>query len=483
MNTIKDKTPIRFSGIKGIKQLYYHILESWNPKDTYYIVSAPVFSFTKLENFFINKVHSKRISDRVFIKMIINRNAQNYGLIRKNMPFCQVKFVDIETTAEYGILNDLLFIVNYGKSPYAVLIKDKDLADTFKTYFELLWAQGRTVKIPPLVKINKSFDEIIKEYIDKNPTIICDEHNYKKISKKEFKPICIRNNNYSNIKKIKKEINKNKNKIIIGIGGCTALDAARACSNKEIPCILIPTILSTVCISVDKSVLKVKGETRTFNTEPPEKVVLSMKEVMKTKRFDLVRWSQAGFGDLFAKIGASIDVVYRQIKNNNDTMSLDKVRRNIPEVFDAIDYVLDKFNNYNKKDLESLAVFLHEASVAIIIQDTFELSGGAEHNLAYILEKKYLSKNRRLEHGILVSIGSLIEFKLFEEITGDNSLYKKMRIIYKKLKLPTTYNDLKKIGITKEYLIKSINDLKGLHTFMSAHSNKAIKLLDIIFKK
>ena len=130
-----------------------------------------------------------------------------------------------------------------------------------------------------------------------------------------------------------------------------------------------------------------------------------------------------------------------------------------------------------------LATYLHEASVSIIIRDSFELSGGAEHNLAYILEKKYLKKEKKIEHGLLVSVGSLIEFKLFGEITGDDSLYRKMRIIYEKLKLPTSYKKLEEIGIKKEYLISAIKDLKGLNTFMSDNIKKSISLLDEVFNK
>ena len=96
MLKIKKKKLYHFSGIRGIKELYSHIINSWSSKDTYCIVSAPLDSFKKLEEFFLNTVHSKRIKDRVLIKMIINRNAQSYGLVRKNMPFTQIKFLDNE---------------------------------------------------------------------------------------------------------------------------------------------------------------------------------------------------------------------------------------------------------------------------------------------------------------------------------------------------------------------------------------------------
>ena len=121
---LKDKEVYRFTGITGIKKLYSYLVNNWKPKDTYCIVSAPLESFEKLESFFLKTVHAKRIKDRVMLKIIINNDAQSFGFVRKRMPFTQVKFLNIDTTAEYGVMNDLLFIVNYDKQPYGMLIKD-----------------------------------------------------------------------------------------------------------------------------------------------------------------------------------------------------------------------------------------------------------------------------------------------------------------------------------------------------------------------
>ena len=45
-----------YEGIRGIKSLYNEIINSWNSGDEYYIASAPLESFEKLEWFFLNIV-------------------------------------------------------------------------------------------------------------------------------------------------------------------------------------------------------------------------------------------------------------------------------------------------------------------------------------------------------------------------------------------------------------------------------------------
>ncbi|MBU1245877.1 MAG: iron-containing alcohol dehydrogenase [Nanoarchaeota archaeon] len=480
---LKNKYVEEFNGVGGIKELYKIIINSWKPKDQYYIASAPVGSFEKLEKFFLEVVHKKRIKDKVVLKILINKEGESYGFIRKKMPHTQVKFLDINTKVEYGILNNLFFIVDYGKKPRAILVRDSNLANTFKEFFNILWNQGREINTPPLVKLNSSIKSIIYSYRSKNPIIITDPYNYN-IAKKFGKVVCIKNNKYENVGLVQRKILKGNHKIVIGLGGCTALDVARACSTKNIPSILIPSMLSTVCISVDKSVLSVRGKIKTFQTETPNKIIFNLPLIFSSNRKELEKWSQSGFGDLFAKIGASIDVVFRNSQKTKDVISLEKVRRNVPEVFEAVEWVLTSFEGYGKKELEKLASFLHDASVSIILRDSFELSGGGEHDLAYAMERRY-KKGKKIwpTHGQIASVGTLIELKLFGEITNDYSLYDKMVKIYNKLGLPVDYDSLKKIGLKKEYLISGLRDASKFNTLMGHNSKKAIGLLDEIFLK
>lgn len=128
-----------FHGILGIKSLYTEIINSWERGDEYFIVSAPLESFKKLEAFFLEIVHKKRVKDKVKLRIIINKNSKKYGLARTKLPLTQVKYLDIDTKTEYGVLNDYFFLVNYGSDPYGLLIKDKNFSETYSVYFDLLW--------------------------------------------------------------------------------------------------------------------------------------------------------------------------------------------------------------------------------------------------------------------------------------------------------------------------------------------------------
>jgi sugar-specific transcriptional regulator TrmB len=133
-----------YSGIRGVKSLYTEVINSWNVGDEYYIASAPIESFKKIEGFFLDVVHEKRIKDKVKLKILVNKNCKNWGSIRAKMPLTEVRYLDISTRTEYGVLNDYFFLITYSEEPYGLLIKDKNFADTYKVFFERLWTQAET---------------------------------------------------------------------------------------------------------------------------------------------------------------------------------------------------------------------------------------------------------------------------------------------------------------------------------------------------
>lgn len=132
-----------FYGLRGIKSLYTEIINSWKKGDEYYIASAPMESFSKLEGFFLDVVHKKRKKDKISLKILVNEKARKWGEVRKKMPLTEVRYLAIETTTEYGILNDYFFLISYGTEkgtePYGLLIKDRNFARTYNVFFEMLW--------------------------------------------------------------------------------------------------------------------------------------------------------------------------------------------------------------------------------------------------------------------------------------------------------------------------------------------------------
>src|SRR5581483_2705819 len=212
---------------------------------------------------------------------------------------------------------------------------------------------------------------LVEQEYTKDTLIICDAFNYPQLGcqfRKELADSCQK----SLVWRITRSYEYNK---ILAIGGCTALDIGRACA-RGMDLICFPTVLSTTCISCDRSKIQFSNGHRLVKTQPPSKTIISMPFILQSKEEDLIRWTQSGFGDLFANISASIDVQYQK-----QQLDFDKVRDNVFKSFEALDWVIQHFTSYNEKCLRRLSQHLHHSSIEVIQRNNTKLSLGSEHLL------------------------------------------------------------------------------------------------------
>ncbi|MEM4755605.1 MAG: iron-containing alcohol dehydrogenase [Candidatus Woesearchaeota archaeon] len=352
---------------------------------------------------------------------------------------------------------------------------------------------------PELIMTNETITSLLEEKYLKNQNdqtvvLITDPYGYNNLDLKKYDGkgiiIEVRDNKQTTIDTII-EIVKNHNGYndqyrIIGIGGCTALDIARAYAktlvekNKQtFELYLFPTIISTSCISVDKSVIQDEnGNNSLKDTVPPLETIISISTILSSKKSELKKWLQSGFGDLFANISASIDMQYKK----ND-LSYETIKANVPEIFKLIAWVNHEFSDYNQQCLKKLSQESHASSLGVIQRGDTLLSAGGEHKLYHILIKQQKGYTReKPTHGQLVAIGTILAAKILEEKTNDRRLYDELRQAYKILGLPLTYEELEKIGVEKNHLVKGLQTLATSNTFLGDYFLKNnYTVLDKVF--
>lgn len=330
-----------------------------------------------------------------------------------------------------------------------------------------------TKNVPELEFTEKSITKVVQELTDEDTLIVTDLYGFQTLSQYGRTEL-VRNNHIDNVERILKG---NKYSKVLAVGGCTALDVGRACAaGKEV--IAIPTILSTSCISVDRSVIRYKGGSRLEKTTAPRKTIVSIPSISGCYISDLEKWSQSGFGDLFANISASIDLQYR-----SGQFTLDRVKENVPECFESLEWVVDSFTGYDKACLTRLANYLHNSSLVVIERGNTELSAAGEHQLYHkMIEQQEQYTEDVPTHGQLVAVGTLIAAKIFEEQTGDTSLYRQLRTAYGKLGLPLEYDELRKIGIERAHIVQGLNSITDSNTHIGDYFAKNdYSILDYIF--
>lgn len=139
LEKLKTKA-ILYEGIKAIKNFYLNILEELSPKETYYIIGA-TYGENKpgIKEFFEN-YHRQRAKKKIKIKMLANYDIKN-KLVKTTYLKAEIKFLP-----QYLISNMIItfyknksFIFFLSKEPVGFLIKNEEITNGFKTYFDAFW--------------------------------------------------------------------------------------------------------------------------------------------------------------------------------------------------------------------------------------------------------------------------------------------------------------------------------------------------------
>lgn len=130
-----------YRGIKGLKVLFKDTLEEG--KD-YYVIGAPKASLEILGSSFWENYNLKREKKKIMIKMIFNAELREWSkkIVSKitKIKFLPKQFDGISETMVYG---DKVAIFVWTEKPIATLIKDFNLANSYKQYFNLLWDMAK----------------------------------------------------------------------------------------------------------------------------------------------------------------------------------------------------------------------------------------------------------------------------------------------------------------------------------------------------
>ncbi|HOT74342.1 MAG TPA: hypothetical protein PK467_01035 [Candidatus Wallbacteria bacterium] len=328
-------------------------------------------------------------------------------------------------------------------------------------------------KLPELEFRNETIKSLVSRLAGEDVLIVTDPFNYPKVSG-AGRCVVAPDNRCEQIPVIKSGPDYCR---VIAVGGCAALDIGRACAvGKSIT--VIPAILSTSCISLDRSVIKYGGINRLEKTWLPEKVIICMPDLMNMPPAELAKWCQSGFGDLFTMAAASIDLQYKK-----GDLSIDAVIGNVGECFEAVNWVINEFDGYNETSVKALARFLHDSSLVVVIRDDSNLNAAGEHLLYHSLLRlnpQYTSS--KPTHGQIVAAGTIIAAAIYREQTGNALILETISKAFKKLGLPLTYDELSKAGIEKRHLEEGLCDIKHLGSHLGDYfKTNDFGILDRIF--
>ncbi|MBT5021783.1 hypothetical protein HOK51_11585 [Candidatus Woesearchaeota archaeon] len=141
---LPEKESKVYEGTRGVKSIYELMLRTLKKGETLRVMGAPLKAQEVMAPFLKN-FNSRRVKSGIKMKILYEEDSKEYAKIRKKLQHTQVKYLKSEhiTPAWVDIFGDYISIFDVKDKPTAFLIKDKNIADSFKNYFDLIWKQAK----------------------------------------------------------------------------------------------------------------------------------------------------------------------------------------------------------------------------------------------------------------------------------------------------------------------------------------------------
>ena len=133
-----------FKGWKGMETVYKMLRGDLKNGDTNYVIGASKGEDLEQVKTFFNK-HIKGLAEkRIKQKIIYNEEAKGNIEEQKMHPkLFKIRYIQNTTPAEINIWADKVATIILTKNPTIILITDSKVADSYKTYFGLLWNSAK----------------------------------------------------------------------------------------------------------------------------------------------------------------------------------------------------------------------------------------------------------------------------------------------------------------------------------------------------
>jgi sugar-specific transcriptional regulator TrmB len=130
----KEKEETNFyRGKEGIKYIFEDMMSE---KDTVLVIGASA-NVNEIIKYYFPKYDKRRVKEKVKVRLIYDETLKPV----KGIPLSEIKYLPVGygSNAATNVYADKVAIIIWTEKPIAVLIKNKEVAQSYRKYFELLW--------------------------------------------------------------------------------------------------------------------------------------------------------------------------------------------------------------------------------------------------------------------------------------------------------------------------------------------------------
>jgi sugar-specific transcriptional regulator TrmB len=136
---IKQEAEV-FEGMEGIKNVREVALNNMKSGETMLYFGNPASGHEYVLGYW-DDWNERRIKKKITAKIAYNPDAKEYGERRKKQKYTEVRYLPKKgnTPAWIEIYGNTVAIVMKYKTPMSIVINNELVAESFRTYFEILW--------------------------------------------------------------------------------------------------------------------------------------------------------------------------------------------------------------------------------------------------------------------------------------------------------------------------------------------------------
>jgi sugar-specific transcriptional regulator TrmB len=135
-----------YKGMKGIETIFSIIRDACNKGDEYYVYGAGS-GVNETQKIFLLKHHKLRIKKGIKLKILFSKDVENITKPYEDMKLTEVKHMEPELMGptQTMIVKDYAITILWKKDPVGIVVQNKDIAQSYKKYFDYLWSQDTYV--------------------------------------------------------------------------------------------------------------------------------------------------------------------------------------------------------------------------------------------------------------------------------------------------------------------------------------------------
>ncbi|MFA6462009.1 MAG: helix-turn-helix domain-containing protein [Candidatus Woesearchaeota archaeon] len=141
--TTNEESASVYKGVRGIKEVY-NIMINAKGKEYNTFGGGPITSKIMGFTWWLN-LHKRRVANKLQSRQVFDDSVRVGGMKIAENFLTKIRYLNKEFAQfqETVIVGDLVTIAVFSENPYALLIKDKNVADSYRKYFGILWKQAK----------------------------------------------------------------------------------------------------------------------------------------------------------------------------------------------------------------------------------------------------------------------------------------------------------------------------------------------------